>query len=388
MRIRLRLQWIVAFLLATSALAGSGMDRAAATPAVASFRCSGSWEQVPTLDATQNVNSLYGISAISASDVWTVGIKIPGGYTDPLIEHWDGTAWALILTPNVGAAELRGVDAISSSDVWAVGDRESSLATPLTEHWDGSAWNVVRTPAPGLGSFLTAVSASSSTDVWAVGGVQRSTGTRSLVLHWDGSAWRVVFSPSIPGRNTELYGVAALSANDAWAVGIGYDLHLNPTPVTMHWDGTSWTEIPPPFLDHEALLGVAGTASNDVWAVGNYGTPGLSQTLTLHWDGSVWSVVPSANPGSSWQDLNAVDAVSASTAWAVGTYANSGWEYPFVLKWDGTAWGVDPSPIPNLSNYNHLYGVSADSTTDAWAAGDFVDPARGEYSTLTEHECS
>ena len=31
-------------------------------------------------------------------------------------------------------------------------------------------------------------------------------------MHWDGSAWRVVFSPSIPGRNIELYGIAAAAS--------------------------------------------------------------------------------------------------------------------------------------------------------------------------------
>ena len=47
-----------------------------------------------------------------------------------LIEHWDGTAWSIVPGPNPGTAdnyygtitnELYGVPAVSASDVWAVG---------------------------------------------------------------------------------------------------------------------------------------------------------------------------------------------------------------------------------------------------------------------------
>src|ERR1051325_4334633 len=34
------------------------------------------------------------VSASSANDVWAVGLAAPsGGGTNPLAEHWDGTAW-------------------------------------------------------------------------------------------------------------------------------------------------------------------------------------------------------------------------------------------------------------------------------------------------------
>ena len=46
--------------------------------------------------------------------------------------------------------------------------------------------------------------------------------SRSLTEHWDGSAWRRTPSPS-PGVPTALFGVSALSAWNAWAVGGAYD---------------------------------------------------------------------------------------------------------------------------------------------------------------------
>ena len=41
-----------------------------------------------------------------------------------------------------------------------------------------------------------------------------------LTEHWNGSNWSIVSSPS-PGtyNGNELYGVAAISTNDVWAVG-------------------------------------------------------------------------------------------------------------------------------------------------------------------------
>ncbi len=41
---------------------------------------------------------------------------------------------------------------------------------------------------------------------------------QSLILHWNGVTWLQVPSPS-PGNFTELTGVRAVSASDAWAVG-------------------------------------------------------------------------------------------------------------------------------------------------------------------------
>jgi hypothetical protein len=45
-----------------------------------------------------------------------------------------------------------------------------------------------------------------------------AVGSGTLVLHWDGRTWARVPSPS-PGTGSDLLGVAASSAGNAWAVG-------------------------------------------------------------------------------------------------------------------------------------------------------------------------
>ena len=114
--------------------------------------------------------------------------------------------------------QLDGVAAAPAWGVWAAGS--SAVGNPLTVRWDGRAWQ--RVPAPGgdhltspQGGYLNDVAAVSADDAWAVGAGMFN---RALIEHWDGAAWTRVPSPD-PGGGTVLNGVAALSATSAWAVG-------------------------------------------------------------------------------------------------------------------------------------------------------------------------
>ena len=63
----------------------------------------------------------------------------------------------------------------------------------------------------------------------------------------------------------QLYGVAAVSAGDVWAVG---RTHFFRTLV-MHWNGAAWRRVPSPsFSSNEELTGVAAVGARQVWAVG------------------------------------------------------------------------------------------------------------------------
>jgi hypothetical protein len=138
------------------------------------------WRIVPTRDAT-TPNVLNGVTAVAANDVWAVGntFKTDGtGFPDrPLIEHWNGTAWSIVASPAVPVEDtLSGVAARSANDVWAVGnsvDRTSTipLARTLALHWDGVTWSPVATPNGASGD--TALKGASATpgggDIWSVG---------------------------------------------------------------------------------------------------------------------------------------------------------------------------------------------------------------------------
>src|SRR6266542_3404528 len=118
-------------------------------------------------------------------------------------------SWQKVTSPNVCGSnaldnELLGVDAISLSDAWAVGWSQEPSGPPyvkrtLTEHFDGSTWRIVPSPNPAndVQSVLYSVSGTSANDVWAVGSTHDGNSpSRTLIEHWDGTRWSIVPSPS------------------------------------------------------------------------------------------------------------------------------------------------------------------------------------------------
>src|SRR5205814_5336788 len=90
-----------------------------------------------------------------------------------LIEHWDGTQWSIVLSPNwSGPDHLYGITAIAANNIWAVGDYDNGGATQaLTEHWDGIQWRTWGTPSPdsSTSNALYGITALSANNMWAVG---------------------------------------------------------------------------------------------------------------------------------------------------------------------------------------------------------------------------
>src|ERR1022692_3527156 len=84
------------------------------------------WSVVPSPANEPAGGELDAITAVSANDIWAVGHSRSGSVGnafEPLIEHWNGTAWTLVPSPSVTAGNaqdtLSSVSAIGSSDVWA-----------------------------------------------------------------------------------------------------------------------------------------------------------------------------------------------------------------------------------------------------------------------------
>jgi hypothetical protein len=82
---------------------------------------------------------------------------------------------------------LHGVSAISSTDAWMVGVGRGGT---LILHWNGTAWSRTPSPSPGLHAGLLGVSATSAASAWAVGFYATSAGQpRTLIMHWNGTRW-------------------------------------------------------------------------------------------------------------------------------------------------------------------------------------------------------
>jgi hypothetical protein len=240
------------------------------------------WSIVPSPSPDTQFNELRGMVALSANDVWAVGYH--GGTQtdtpiDTLILHWDGTSWSQLASPNIagGANQLFGITAISANDIWAIG---TAGGAPLAMHWNGSAWSVVPVRVGGGLSTerLTAVSGTASNDVWAVGDAKGifTNQTFATIRHWDGARWtekvcRASSGSNPPegyeggGPNAYFTGVAAAASNDVWAVGV-----FGSGPMIVHWDGRAWTAVTHPrvFPNAAILRAVATSSGGSAWSVG------------------------------------------------------------------------------------------------------------------------
>jgi hypothetical protein len=297
---------IAAVAVAPAASAG----RVARVPA--SPVCDGRWHVQPTAlvppkqAGQEDLDQLAAVAALSPADQWAVGSweQYPKAYTfHTLVEHSTGNSWRHVPSPNLAPpldSSLFGIAAVSASNVWAVGG--PTVVQPyrsLVEHWNGTKWSIVRRASfPGV---LYGVAAAGPTDIWAVGTLNFPG--PGLIEHFNGHRWTATQLPF----NGWLRGVTALAPNDVWAVGLRWAANKAESPLTMHFNGHTWALVPNPKLlpgqqeDQAWLVSVSGAAANDIWAAGWYGNVAVGprpRTLIEHWNGTKWAVVPSPNPGT------------------------------------------------------------------------------------------
>lgn len=232
-----------------------------------------SWEKVPSPNLPGScswmicyypADFLNDVDFVSTNDVWAVGTA--GNKTRVL--HWDGSIWSAIASPNVGSGTnaLHAAAAISATDIWAVGlyDADGVVKT-LIFRWNGTNWSVIPSPNVGTGAnALNAVSGASSSDVWAVGQYDAGGVTKTLTLHWNGIDWSVIPSPNVGTGNNSLTSVQVSAANDVWAAGEG-----DGKALLLHWDGSIWRIVPTPDIGASRFGGLGIVSANDVWAVGS-----------------------------------------------------------------------------------------------------------------------
>jgi hypothetical protein len=331
---------------------------------------------VASPNASGHDNTLFDVAVLSATDAWAVGEYLVdgGGALRTLIQHFDGTTWTMVPSPNrlTGTDRdqinsLRGVTAIAPDDVWAVG-YTVSYDTPyqtLTMHWNGAGWSIVDSPNytfPGAYNALLDVAAVSARDVWAVGGSPfGGVSARGLLLYFDGVSWSL--RPGPPNfeffESSTRTGVLAVSASDVWAVG-DYD--------AWHFDGGAWT-VPVAGAQFAADV-QAGPGA--VWAVGSY--------IQNPYSGGVRYPIGYRFTGTSWEQHHAADldpgafnGVAVRAADDVIAVGYSG-QFTYALRWTGTEWqrlaagNANPSPSSTLAIANVLLGVAHAGST-MWAVG-------------------
>jgi hypothetical protein len=244
-------------------------------------------------------------------------------------------------------------------------------------------WQAVK--SPNLGSdanSLSSVAAVTDNDIWAAGWGwdQTLNAYRTVIEHWNGQRWSLVSSPNATNGYNLLNGVGVVASNDVWAVGQAANGSTYRTLIE-HWNGNAWSIFPSPNVPglSNILEAITVISANDIWAVGYSSDSNFNNfTLTLHWDGNSWSIVPS--PTLDHDILFGVDAVASNDVWAVGRSRPGGYgdDRTLTMHWDGQSWRIVPSP--SGIGDNDLFGVAAIAPNDVWAVGN-----EGSLSTLAEH---
>jgi hypothetical protein len=200
--------------------------------------------------------TLEGLTCTSATSCHAVGSYLTASaVTATLVEHWNGTGWSVVPSPNPpGAAvsRLRGVSCPSATNCVAVG---YSDGVTLIEHWNGSTWTIVPSPNHADGNGLDIVSCASATSCLAVGTYAVQGRTFAFVypfaLSWDGSSWSNAASPDDTGLFADPRSIACIDAANCFVVGIagveiGSPNGTVPAADVQQWSGSSWSQAPLP----------------------------------------------------------------------------------------------------------------------------------------------
>jgi hypothetical protein len=325
------------------------------------------WVQVPSPDVSATRNMLRGISGTSSSDIWTVGSYeelfnvTPYNKQNDLIMHWNGTGWFTYPPLNLSTTldDLFDVEAIAPNNVWAVGIYNHATNASQAEllHFNGTSWQAQNPPIVNGGSGLFSLDATAPNDIWAAGAKTSSPTRPAYVLHYNGSSWSDINVPPVGLYRNQFESIDAISPTDVWAAGFRGETTGDFHAMVMRWNGTSWQNIALPAAitnPQSDIISIKAISANDVWAVGYFFAGG---GFKIHWDGSTWTQMPVPNGGGG-----AFAAVASNNVYSVGSE---------IWHWDGSAWTLnDPlaaHPYPSLVN------AVTFPNGDIWACGISLD---------------
>lgn len=329
-----------------------------------------------------------GLYAASDGTAFAVGHRygVVGGALEfrTWVQRYDGSNWHRVNSQDTEGAPagntLIGVDGTSPTDVWTAGSWwVAGRYHSLIEHWNGSAFTMVTTPDSTYGESLSGISARTTTDAWAVGtATQPGIDYGGSALHWNGTTWKRVDVPMPDGctSRVELYDVAAVVPGRVLAVGDCNPGNGLPVRALMlRWNGSAWSNAAPALhMPTQAELDeIAFDAPDDVWAVGRDSSDGVDRVLLLHYDGHRWLRVRPGLLGYEDIEAHAVSVRDGQVLITGGASSTNGFG-PFAALYDGTHWKRE---VPGA--HGQLFAAAQSPFGNAWGAGsDGLGPSIAE----------
>jgi len=341
--------------------------------------------QPSTLRDSQN---LAGVLAMSPSDAIIVGTyNPPAGSSQSQSQRWNGSNWTLLNSPSYsGGTTFRSIGR-AGDDIWAGGSKYSELPPPaastfpMAARLNGNSWEVEFVPplADTGGrsyNFIRAIGGATEDDVWGAGIAQEIAGDdpfgpAAMMVHWDGSSWSQydLFPILSSTAFSSVEGLLVFSSDNVWAAGFDYDLPNQRTlPLVLHWDGSSWSNVPIPDIGMTAeLRAIHGRSPDDIYAVGTKAhSDGQPHGLMLHYDGVGWTEVAVDSIGDHNQWYRAI-TLAGDEMWAMGQ-SNSFLSDGFAQRQQP----CDDACLPDLTNDNELTFADVLEFLNLFTAGDMT----------------
>jgi hypothetical protein len=247
------------------------------------------------------------------------------------------------------------------------------------------AADVTLSTLPPGNTGLSSVAAISKNDAWAVGAAGTQIGgggtAYALMLHWNGTKWTKTALTAGGTIGSNLASVNGDSASDVWAVGSYVSKSPDHKTLILHYNGTKWTQAASPNPSSSNgqiyLQSVSAVSPTDAWAAGYYqtdATNAIDKILLLHWNGTTWSQATSPDPGTTHGTLlSSVVTLSSTDAWADGQYSTGSVIKTLVMHWNGKTWAQVSSPsLGGATDNTVLNAIGADSATDIWGVGWYI----------------
>jgi hypothetical protein len=248
-----------------------------------------------------------------------------------------GLAMSLVLIPLLVTMISGTVNAASPAQLVRSPAPSEHLAAPGPLGVTLNGWT-------SLYPDLWGISAVSADEAWAAG-------VYGQLYHYTAGAWISVDVPAMSGLT--LLDIKMHSASSGWVVA-GYR--------AFHYDGTAWAERSNGLgFSVASLYSVEPVGPNEAWAVGYTG----SRRAVVHWDGTQWTPTGPVLPSSAFMDNIAMSG--PTEGWATGqVYINSHWQ-GLLYHYDGTDWQQVSNPLGVATPR----GIWTSSLTpgEAWMSG-------------------
>jgi hypothetical protein len=301
---------------------------------------------------------LHDVWVGPSGTVWTGGFEgMVGRRADA-----DGGAWCWI-TPAGTDAWIEGMWGTDETNLWLVGQAGAPNYEALVLRFDGQRF--IKHDL-GRNVLIQDVWGTGPNDVWVVG-------SYGVVRHWNGATWEVLDLPS----QHNLAGIWGASSTQIWIAGTDVMDHGDPgiaatvhryVPATRTWTTElSYFEAKP---NGNYFYEIKGSSASDVWAVG--ASLGPNQAIAAHYDGTSWTVIPPSQlpqGNEGFYDV-APRAPGAETgAWfarnfqSTVRYDNNRWDDNFANAWWHLA--ID-------ARGDQMWAVGRDGKVDYWSEGGWV----------------